>query len=1067
MLLYFCCLFYLLTISGVSFCQNIFVTTKGCDVVCVTNSSSGLSWNSEIENKSDVNYVSQYIPNPSTSFDCDIKEYDMQTKNYYEIKPWTLKTKISNEIILDRRWEEMKIFSTTTRQEYVPVRNLGPNFDIPMSIRTKRAAYIYLCNGPDPPRSTCLLFVLKEFEMNVSSVKKCRQDNEQLDATNAPICVDLLHKNVSYNLLDENYWTHFTLSKKGNDTSLKNAKGEIILELRHNVSDNSHMLVQSRSAPGLWKIHEIDYIYTEKETNDTRLGPPIDIKDNFTCISMLVSMCESCQLKLKLKSDNLLLKEETYQPQNNQKKWFEIKFTVENIVVDSAHLFVSTIGRNKSGDFWKIDKVRLCQKREFRVIKTDREAECQLVEDYTLVSSANSEPKIESTCPENTVGTFCVPCHWIYPSHNCDKIRVCTEYKLGRTACWCSAGLTNLPRCQDACAEGRYGLSCNKTCGNCSSRNLKCDAKNGTYLSTCVKNYVGPQCDRIEVSAPYDIELKWSSNNELLLKWKILHALESKLNRFNILVSKCRDYTCKKTDTVFRDKMSVKTVTSNFIYRKKVNFPIEPSTYYMVTLYSNNSYSTKSNYVTDLSPPELPNMYKEVKLTPTDSTITIELETSAKNLTVLISDDSGNLYAHPELEIFGYIVTNFSKYRTVVAQMDCEKKCAFVIGSGPLGTQNPPLIPNTSYNITYILSTTNRNKTSHRIYYTTCSSTYNRLVLLSLLVLLLIPLVSAFFLCKKKRKQGISKFIPRQLKSKTEENNPGIQQHTSVELKPSKSSQKRKTTRKTKNVNSYLNPVSPSKVISVKNFQTYVKQAESDGELNEQFKAISSAKKIYDEVEGNHFFHYIDMTFVNGNVIPKAFLVTEVPKLSETHHFWRNIFEGNVKHIVVLNSRENSKCFQYWPQVNEKLEYDNISIQLFSQQNFLHYEVRRFILVHNEMKRYVNHISFYYSGTDPKSYVSFFKKLSEYAINPNSSILIHTSDSVSRIGFVLLCDMSIRMAREESVVDVLSNFKRLSDQVAYLVDDLHLYKLSYMVISEYIFGAELASNLTRVYNNLK
>ena len=160
--------------------------------------------------------VSQYIPNPSTSFDCDIKEYDTRTKTFYEIKPWTLKTRISNEIILDRRWEgdyhtrchsrdllscflEMKIYSTTPsyRQEYVPVkRHLGPNFDIPMSIRTERAAYIYLCNGPDPLRSTCLMFVLKEFGMNVSSVKKCRQDNEQLDATNAPICVDLLHKNV-------------------------------------------------------------------------------------------------------------------------------------------------------------------------------------------------------------------------------------------------------------------------------------------------------------------------------------------------------------------------------------------------------------------------------------------------------------------------------------------------------------------------------------------------------------------------------------------------------------------------------------------------------------------------------------------------------------------------------------------------------------------------------------------------------------------------------------------------------------------------------------------------------
>ena len=75
-------------------------------------------------------------------------------------------------------------------------------------------------------------------------------------------------------------------------------------------------------------------------------------------------------------------------------QWFEIKFIVENIVVDSAHLFVSTIGGNKSDDFWAIDKVRLCQKTEFRVIRTDREFKCQLVEDNTLVSSAMSEPKI-------------------------------------------------------------------------------------------------------------------------------------------------------------------------------------------------------------------------------------------------------------------------------------------------------------------------------------------------------------------------------------------------------------------------------------------------------------------------------------------------------------------------------------------------------------------------------------------------------------------------------------------------------------------------------------------------
>ena len=140
----------------------------------------------------------------------------------------------------------------------------------------------------------------------------------------------------SITLPDENYWAHFKLFRKGDGIYLQNEKGDVHLQRENYTDEITEMWIYSGLSSGLWKIHEskkilmsvktlnvsfsVDYIYTDEETNDTQLGPRIDIKDNFTCISMIVSMCGSCQLKLKLKSDNLLLKQETYRLQNKKKK---------------------------------------------------------------------------------------------------------------------------------------------------------------------------------------------------------------------------------------------------------------------------------------------------------------------------------------------------------------------------------------------------------------------------------------------------------------------------------------------------------------------------------------------------------------------------------------------------------------------------------------------------------------------------------------------------------------------------------------------------------------------------
>ena len=60
---------------------------------------------------------------------------------------------------------------------------------------------------------------------------------------------------------------------------------------------------------------------------------------------------------------------------------------------------------------------------------------CQLISDSEQVTDVKgqSQPNLNSKCPEDTIGDFCVPCLWM--SITCYFLKVCKERK-----CVCSAG---------------------------------------------------------------------------------------------------------------------------------------------------------------------------------------------------------------------------------------------------------------------------------------------------------------------------------------------------------------------------------------------------------------------------------------------------------------------------------------------------------------------------------------------------------------------------------------------------------------------------------------------------
>ena len=68
------------------------------------------------------------------------------------------------------RFLEMNTIYTPPASGYIPVmRNLRPNFDLAISVRTDPAGYIELCNSL---RSSCLLFKLWQFRISVSRIRQ-------------------------------------------------------------------------------------------------------------------------------------------------------------------------------------------------------------------------------------------------------------------------------------------------------------------------------------------------------------------------------------------------------------------------------------------------------------------------------------------------------------------------------------------------------------------------------------------------------------------------------------------------------------------------------------------------------------------------------------------------------------------------------------------------------------------------------------------------------------------------------------------------------------------------------
>ncbi|XP_049826654.1 receptor-type tyrosine-protein phosphatase epsilon-like isoform X1 [Aethina tumida] len=295
-----------------------------------------------------------------------------------------------------------------------------------------------------------------------------------------------------------------------------------------------------------------------------------------------------------------------------------------------------------------------------------------------------------------------------------------------------------------------------------------------------------------------------------------------------------------------------------------------------------------------------------------------------------------------------------------------------------------------------------------------------------------------------------------------------------------------KSIRNENEINSHKFPATTySKPVAVDMFEEYVKLSLENDELLQQHKLfpqgqtkpweygalkVNKPKNRYanivaydhsrvklEKIQGDEYSDYINANFIDSYRTKKAYIATQGPKANTVNDFWRMIWQENVKHIVMvanLIEGQKKRVERYWPQINESLEFGTISVKYIYENIYANYREREFKITKNNTVRKVSQLQFT-SWPDhgiplySQSLTPFVRKMLNIKSFP---IVVHCSAGVGRTGTIILCDIVLRMAESEKMVDILNSLEYIRSCRPNMVDNYEQYKLVHLVVLEHLFG---------------
>ncbi|XP_068893062.1 receptor-type tyrosine-protein phosphatase kappa-like isoform X6 [Tenebrio molitor] len=584
-------------------------------------------------------------------------------------------------------------------------------------------------------------------------------------------------------------------------------------------------------------------------------------------------------------------------------------------------------------------------------------------------------------------------------------------------------------------------------------------------------------------AAPYDLNITWTINNDLILQWKHPNESNGPIKYFNIILN---------GET---NKIEKKLPITNDTYYLNYNFKVDsaevfPSTRYIVQVSAFNGFPGHYVYKTDTSPPDIPLLNGDPESDSTNDTITLNISTQKPRgttdnrlLYILISDKNNNSDSH-KFEKLGQ--KNFQIAVNCTLEPS-QNSLSVTIGNAYqfdncYQTNNLPLEPATFYNIAVLLLHTFQNKSSHNIYtfmYKTLDTRHKTVDTrhktvdtrhktlntseevyldrpihfqksffgLLFLALLILPVIGYLYV----KIQNLLKCR----KNVSRRDNTSLLQPGEAEDAASNTEPKNQNGETSRSADIY------SKKVKAEHFLNYVKTCIQTKELEKEHQMILNSLAIYETLDRGPL-EYVDVQFANGRFVEKVYVTSPIPERNEIDSFWKTIWDENIYNIVLFDTCQinDLKTFEnYWPDVNQEVYCCDISVRCVFEETFATYQYRKFMIQYENLTRQVDQIQFSLLSNKEVlclslNYAEFFNRVSEIPFGCNSPILVHSSSGMHGSTFALLCDICLRTSKKDGVVNVLGNLQRLTEYNTNFVVDYDHYVLTHLVILENLFGVD-------------
>uniref|UniRef100_A0A8W8NVC3 protein-tyrosine-phosphatase n=1 Tax=Magallana gigas TaxID=29159 RepID=A0A8W8NVC3_MAGGI len=204
---------------------------------------------------------------------------------------------------------------------------------------------------------------------------------------------------------------------------------------------------------------------------------------------------------------------------------------------------------------------------------------------------------------------------------------------------------------------------------------------------------------------------------------------------------------------------------------------------------------------------------------------------------------------------------------------------------------------------------------------------------------------------------------------------------------------------------------------------------------------------------------YINANYIDGVRQENRYIATQGPTQNTVGDFWLLVWQEHVEQIVMLTNLmegPKSKCFQYWPDLEETMDRDMFTLHTDTERHYACYSIRKLRLTYNEEQNESRTITQYHytawpdHGTpDPLCLLMFHNHVTRTKLGQlKVPTLVHCSAGIGRTGTYIAIDALYEEGQQKSKINIAEYVRKMREKRMNMVQTYEQYKTIFLTLHE-------------------